>query len=145
MKYFGLIIIAILSMLLSSCYSNVSKNNTASNNSSKGFQTELPAHTAVNQSIVTAEVEQIKIKNKNDFRIRAKILKVEENPAYLSIASVGASYVLVPNFQLGQNKNIMTTDKNTRLLQLSELKVGETFNAIIFYEHNKGWLIDKVL
>jgi hypothetical protein len=145
MKYFGLITIAILSMLLSSCYSNVSKNNIDSNNSSNRSHAELPAHTAVNQSIVSAEVEQIKIKNKNDFSIRAKILNVEKNSAYLSMASVGASYVLEPNFQLDDNKNIMTTDKNIQLLMLSDIKVGKTFNAIIFYDQNRGWLIDKVL
>ena len=130
----------------SSCSSDVSRqDNTSVSKSQSQPQSKFPAKIAENQSIVTAEIEGIYVKDKNDFFIKARILKVYDNPLSLSFAIQGASYILIPSFQLDDKKHVMASDKNKSLSNLTKLKAGETFKAVIFYEQFKGWFIEKVL
>jgi hypothetical protein len=145
MKYFEHLIIVILIISFSSCSSNVLKNTSNSNDSSNSSQSKIPPHIAENQSTVTAIVEQLNVINKKEYTIKAKILKVEENPAYLNMASIGAVYELAPNYKVDEKGNIIQNETNTQLFDLSRLNIGDTFEAIIFYVQNKGWLIEKVL
>jgi hypothetical protein len=99
-----------------------------------------------NQSRVLAEVEDIYVNGAYNFIIKAKVLDVEEDPAYPSMAVKGNVYSLIPNFQLDENKNVIGhSDKNINLSGLSELQKGEKFKAIIFFEYLKGWYIQEVL
>lgn len=145
MKYIETVLIIFSALLLSSCGSGKIQKSSGSSSPSETSQSELPAHIAENQSIVTAKVEQINSINKNDFTIKVKILKVKENPAYLSMAAVGATYILTPNYKLDEKRDIIQTEENFKLLHLSSLNIGDTFKAVIFYEQDKGWLIGKVL
>ena len=145
MKFLKIVLLIIIPLLISSCTSSVLKNNNNSNDSASNIQSKLPAQIAVNQSIVTAKVEQININSKYDFAINAKILKVENDPSYLSIAAVGDNYKLSPNFQTDSHGNFLDTKGNKELKDLSELNVGDTLKTVIFYDQSKGWLIEKVL
>ncbi len=136
-----------LMLLLLSCSRNISKNGDETK-IGEGKSKNLPETQAAirdNQSIVTAEVEGIYPGDKGDFFIKAKILKIEENPAYTSMAVQGASYVLVPSFQLDINSKVIDNDRNRNLSKMKSLKAGDTFKAVIFYVQYKGWHIDKFL
>ncbi len=145
MKFITIILIIFSSLCISSCSSGNLNKSPGSSSPSERSQSGLPAHIAENQSIVTAQVEQINSINKNDFTIKVKILEVKENPAYLSMAAVGAIYKLTPNYKLDEKRDVIQTEENFKLLHLSSLNIGDTFKAVIFYEQDKGWLIDKVL
>ncbi|MHB1687711.1 MAG: hypothetical protein ACYCVH_10090 [Ignavibacteriaceae bacterium] len=140
------IILVAYSLTLFSCGSDVSKDGNSQNQFNiPKIISKAPAAIQVNQSTVTAVVDAITIKAKDDFQVKANILKVENTPAYHSMAIEGAAYTLTPNFQLDDKKQIMLTLKNTGLMNLAKLKSGDTFKAIIFYTQFKGWFIDSVL
>lgn len=147
MKFIIPIFIVVFAISFLSCSSDVSKETESVQGSGTQTkeQSKFPAHIAENKSTVTAEVEGVYIRDKTDFFIKARILKVEEDPAYLSLALQGASYILVPSFQLDNNKNVAGSDKNKSLESLTKLRVGDTFKAIIYYQQYYGWFIEKTL
>jgi len=127
----------------------VSKNENAGQELSRRKNGQSPPTTIQeNQSIVTARVQEINLENENNYSIKAKILNVEENPAYASIAVNGSVYKLVPDYVLNDKNEIDFTkhkDKNSSLLNISKLKPGDEFKAIIFMGKNYNWHIQKVL
>lgn len=147
MKFIISIIISVFVISFFSCGPRVSKETSNERNPKveMNSQSKYPAHIAENQSTVTAEVEGVYVRDKTDFFIKARILDIENNPAYLSFALKGASYILVPAFQLDNNKNVKNSAVNRGLENLTKLTVGETFKAIIYYQQFYGWYIEKVL
>lgn len=145
MKHLFKVIFVLSSLLLfHSCCADVSKEkidtsyNKRINNS--------PAFVAINQSNVKAKIEEILLSPEGNFAIKAFITEVNENPAYPSLALAGNSYLLIPNFVLGEDKTIEPNEeKNIKLIQLSKRKHGDTFEAIISYENLKGWFIQEVI
>ncbi len=138
-----------LFLFFSSCCTNVSKNeNGGQELSIKKTNQNPPTTIQVNQSIVTAKVQEINLEDENNYSIKAKILNVEENPAYASMAVNGSVYKLVPDYALNDKNEIDFTshkDKNSGLFNLSKLKPGDEFRAIIFMGKNYNWYIQKVL
>ena len=142
-------IVPLLVILLSSCCKNVSKNeNEGKNLSIKKNVQNPPTTIQENQSIVTAKIQEINLEDKNMYSIKAKILNVEENPAYASMAVEGSVYKLLPDYALDDKNEIdfkMHKEKNNGLVNLSKLKHGDEFKAIIFMGKNYNWYIEKVL
>lgn len=129
---------------ISSCCTDVSKDK--SNVSTSGNVLKNPASIAINKSVVTAKVEEITIDEKGSFKVKALITKVEEDPAYTSMAIEGKTYELIPNFQLDDEKRIMPdSEKNKKLSSLSKQEPGTDFKAVIFFENLNGWFIQEVL
>ncbi len=142
-------VIPLLFLLLSSCCTNVSKNENAGNGFSMKKSLQSPP-TAIqeNQSTVTAKVQEINLEDDNNYTIKAKILNVEENPAYTSMAVKESIYKLIPGYVLNDKNEIdfkSYKEKNAGLLHLSKLKPGDEFKAIIFMGKNNSWYIQKVL
>jgi hypothetical protein len=133
-----------LSILFSSCCNDISKDK--SNASTSGNMLKGPAKVTINKSIVTATIEEILLDGKGSFKVKALITKVEEDPAYTNMAMEGETYVLVPNFQLDDEKRIMPdSEKNKKLSSLSKQEPGTDFKAVIFFENLNGWFIQEVL
>ncbi len=143
----SVLLLFISTFIFTSCgTSNVTKEKTIQSKlDSVKVISRAPAAIQVNQSTVTAIVTSTNIKSPEDFQIKANILKVENTPAFHSMAIVGADYNLTPNFQLDDNKQIMSSPKNEGLLSLTKLKAGDSFKAVIFYTQFKGWFIDRVI
>ncbi|HSP86685.1 MAG TPA: hypothetical protein VLN45_01015 [Ignavibacteriaceae bacterium] len=100
----------------------------------------------INQSTILSEVEDIYFNDSYNFILKVKILEVEVNPAYTSMAVKGSVYNLIPNFQLNENQEIIKdSEKNKNLSGLSKLKKGSKFRAVIFFEKLKGWYIQETL
>ncbi len=135
-----IILFTLLSIFLASCScpEELSRDKNTTLNSEPQIQ--------INQSTVNAEVEDIYLIDEYNFILKAKILEVEENPAYTSMAVKGSIYNLIPNFQLDENQNVIKeSGKNKNLSGLSKLKRGDKFKAIIFFEKLKGWYIQEAL
>ena len=129
---------------ISSCCTNVSKDK--SDISTSGNVLKNPANIAINKSVVTATIEEILSDGKGSFKVKALITKVEEDTAYTNMAMEGETYVLVPNFQLDDEKRIMPdSEKNKKLSSLSKQEPGTDFKAVIFFENLNGWFIQEVL
>ncbi len=143
------IFIPLLFLFLSSCCSNVNNNDKADSQYIINKKVQSPPTTIKeNQSIVTARVEEINIENENNYSINARILNVEENPAYESMAVNGSVYKLFPNYALNEKKEIdyqSYKEKNNSLQQLSKLKTGDEFKALVFMGKDNRWYIQKVL
>ncbi len=146
MKFIIALFIALFAISFFSCEPQTSKEaaKEQNRNTNTNAQAKYPAHIAENQSIVTAEVEGVYVKDETDFFIKARILNIENDPAYLSLAIKGAGYILVPSFQM-HNDKVKDSSVNKGLESLTKLKVGDTFKAIIFYRQYYGWYIEKVL
>lgn len=130
--------------LLSSCCADVSKEKV--NVSNSGNIMKNPTSIAVNKSIVTARVEEILTNEYGNFIIKAFIIKVEEDPSYPNIAMEGKTYNLIPNFQLDNDKKIISdSEKNKNLSLLSKQKIGYEFKAVIYFENLNGWFIQEVI
>lgn len=147
MKYFELLFTVSLLFVFSSCSYDVSKDQseTKTENVQTKAQPRFPTAEQENQSTVLAEIEGVYGKSKEDFFIKARIIKVEDNTAQSSVAIPGASYLLIPGFQLDSKQKIITSDKNKGLLDLAKLRAGDTFKAVIFFKQFNGWYIEKVL
>ena len=139
MKSYIILFAIVFSFVLVSCTSteqSTGKNNTL--NSEPQIQ--------INQSTTLAEVEDIYVNDEYNFIIKVKVMEVEENPAYPSMAVNESVYNLIPNFQLDERKNVIKdSKKNMSLSKLSKLQKGDKFKAIIFFEKLKGWYIQEVL
>lgn len=143
----SVLLLLVSTFIFTSCgTSNVTKEKTIQSKlDSVKVISRAPAAVQVNQSTVTAIITSTNIKSPEDFQIKANILKVDNTPAFHSMAIEGADYTLTPNFQLDDNKQIMSSPKNERLLSLAKLKAGDSFKAVIFYTQFKGWFIDRVI
>ena len=133
-------------LLLSSCCSNVSQDKTNLPNSERVLKN--PTSISINKSIVTARVLEIlsSENEKENFAVKASIIKVEEDSAYPNMAVEGEVYILVPNYQLDEEKKIMLdSEKNKKLSSLGKQKPGTEFKAVIFFENPRGWFIQQVL
>ncbi|MCK7516810.1 MAG: hypothetical protein MZV64_03360 [Ignavibacteriales bacterium] len=76
--------------------------------------------------------------------LKLLIINVEEDPSYPNLAIAGKTYNLIPNFQLDDNKKIISdSEKNKSLSFLSKQKTGYEFKAIIFFENLNGWFITR--
>lgn len=133
-----------LVFLLSSCCADVQKEQL--NNTSNSKMPNNPASIAINQSTVTALIEDVMLSSSGGFIVKAFISKVEENPAYQSIALAGSTYNLIPNFTLDESKKIIENDeRNRKLMLLAKGKPGDEFKAVISFENYNGWFIQEVI
>ena len=139
------IFLALVSItLFSSCCADVSKEKV--NVSNSGSVLKNPTSLAINKSIVAARVEEILSSENGSFIVKALIINVEEDPSYPNLAMKGKSYNLIPNYQLDDNKKIISdSEKNKNLSFLSKQKTGYEFKAIISFENLNGWLIQEVI
>ena len=103
-----------------------------------------PAVIKQNISTVTAEIISKDVKNENDFVLNVKILDVETNPNYESIAVSGKDYQLTPAFYLDENREVADNEGNRNLKDLAGLNMGDRFKADISFSTLKGWSITKV-
>lgn len=127
-----------ISLVISSCSSNVTKSNIG-----KAKNLRIPNVVEMNKSTVSAMVQEIYTQTKFDFIIKANIIKVDAASGVTAIA--GATYLLVPNFDTDDQKNIIDSQGNKKLLNMAKLKSGDTFKALISFSNFKGWFIDSVL
>lgn len=136
------VLLLVLSII--SCSNDVSKENKV--DSEKQVITKRPTQTIqINKSIVLARLISKKVKNETDFTIRVKILNVEENSNYESIAVAGEEYTLKPNFYYDEKNKISDNERNSGLKEIVKLNVGDEFNAEISLDQHLGWTINKVL
>lgn len=136
--------ITVLGILYSSCCRNVSNENIKDSESNKIVKN--PASLTINKSIVTAKIEGIDLSNDQSFAIKAYIIEVEEDPSYPSMAIAGKTYNLTPNFQLDEEKNIISdSERNKDLKLLSKKNVGTEFKASIFFDNANGWFIQEII
>lgn len=147
MQIFKIVTAFLVPLLLSACCPEQSDQLNTQNN-----QQETPPPAGgeqtiqINKSYVTAEVDELFYKDDENFIIRASILDVREDPAYTSMAMAGSIYILIPNFQLDNNMNVMAdSETNKNLSALAKLKKGDKFNAEVFFDKSKGWFIQQVI
>ncbi len=134
----------LLVALFSSCCTDVTKEMSSESN--KGNILKTPTTIAINKSKVTARIEEILMNTTGNYVIKAFIIRVEEDPAYPSLAMEGKTYNLIPNFQLDDSKKIITdSEKNKKLKLLSNKKAGDKFQAVIFFENLNGWFIQEAV
>ncbi len=147
MKYFEFLLVALFLFILSSCSYDVSNDqNTAKTDSVKTkTQLKFPSIGHEIQSTVLAQIDGVYGSSKEDFFIKARIIKIEDSTAQSSFVIPGAAYILIPSFQLDDKQKIMATNNNKSLLALAKLRAGDTFKALISFEQFKGWYITKVL
>ena len=138
------LIVLLLLLSLASCSNDVSKENEV--DSDKLVTPQKSAQTIqINKSFVLARLISKDIRNERDFTIRVKILNVEENSNYESIAVVGEEYTLTPSFYYDEKDKIAENERNLGLIQIVKLNVGDEFNAEISLEQKLGWTIIKVI
>ncbi len=146
MKHLELFLIFLLLFILSSCSYDVSndQNNVKTENAQTKTQPSFPTTSQRIQSVVSAEIDGVYGSSKEDFFIKARIIKIEDSTAHSSFVIPGATYILIPSFQLDDKQKIMANNNNKSLLGLAKLRAGDTFKAEIFFEQFKGWYIKKV-
>lgn len=137
MKFLATFVVTLSTIALLSC-SNC-KESQSENNRDAGKPTSI----ALNMSIVEAEVIEVSGDDKN-FKVKTKVLSVEENSSFPSIAVVGEEYLLTPNFRTEDGK-VLNNEINSNLSSLRKLSKGQKFKAEISLDQNSGWLIQKVL
>ncbi|NWF88910.1 MAG: hypothetical protein HXY50_05535 [Ignavibacteriaceae bacterium] len=134
----------ILTFLFLGCCSDISKDNSNVKNNSIGLSNQT--RVAFNRSFVTALVEDIIIGENGNKMVQAKILSVDENPAYQSLAIAGSVYNLIPNFEVDDNKAIKKqSKKNENLLSLLSNRKGYEFKAVISFKNLQGWILEEVI
>lgn len=141
-----LISLLISALLVSSCCSSRECNDK--NEPKKDSTLSTPPlgggqNVQVNRSNVSLELIDI-YKSSSGFVILAKVNSVKEDDSYPSLAVIGETYLLQPNYALDEMGIMIENEKNKNLNSLTELKTGNRFSAVIFFELNKGWFIDNI-
>ncbi len=135
----------LLTISILSCSNNVSDKNdkgniqTQSNNKISGQTIKQ------NKSIITAKLVSKEIIDEENFVLKVKVLEVEDNPNYESMAIAGEEYELKPGFYFDENKEIPDNERNRGLKRLTILNAGDQFKAEISLEQLQGWIIYRVL
>jgi hypothetical protein len=136
------VLIFIISFI--SCSNDVSKENEGDSN--QPITNKGPGQTIqINKSIVLAKLISKEVKDETEFAIRAKVLNVEKESSYESIAVAGDEYTFKPNFYYDVNNQIPENERNNGLKELAQLKEGDEFKAEISLDQSMGWTINKVL
>lgn len=131
-------------LLFISCSNDVSKEYEL--DSERPITTRGSGQTLqINKSIVLAKLISKEVKDEINFKLKAKILSVEELSNYESIAIIGEEYLLKPNFYYDDNKKIPENERNNELKHLVELKAGDVFKAEISLDQSLGWILNRVL
>ena len=142
MKHF---LFLLLSISILSCSNDMSNKNDKGNtqippNNKKPGQTVKQ-----NKSIITAKLVSKEVADEQNFILKVKILGVEDNPNYESIAVAGEEYELKPGFYFDENKEIPDNERNRELKKLTTLNAGDDFRAEISLEQLQGWIVHRVL
>ena len=142
MKHF---LILLLSISILSCSNDMSNKNDK-------IDTQIPSNNKnpgqtlkQNKSIVIAQLVSKEVTDEQNFILKVKVLKVEDNPNYESMAVTGEEYDLKPSFYFDENKKIPDNERNRRLKELTTLNAGDDFKAEISLEQMEGWIIHRVL
>jgi hypothetical protein len=136
------VLIFIISFI--SCSNDVSKENEL--DSKKPVTNKDPAQTfQMNKSIVLARLVSMEVKGEMDFSLKAKVLNVERESGYESIAVAGDEYIFKPGFYYDENSKMPDNEGNNALKELVQLKAGDEFKAEISLDQSMGWIINKVL
>jgi len=143
-KSIKIFFVLVLTTLFFSCCADVSKEKVNASNSGNALKN--PTSLAINKSIVDAKVEEILSNENESFIVKVLITNVEEDPAYPNLAMKGSTYNLIPNFQLDEDKKIISdSEKNKNLFSLAKQKAGYEFKAVIFFENLNGWFIQEII
>ncbi len=140
MKTLLLSIISVSIFILYSCGSGDAIQSGAGGKDStiiSMYPTKLP----VNRSVVTAQIDGIYLRGKDDFLIKCKIVKAAADSTYASFAMPGASYILNPDY--AESGNGPSSEEG--ITKLAEMKSGDTFKAVITYVQYGGWHIVKLI
>ena len=138
------LIVLLLLLSLASCSNDVSKENEV--DSDKLVTPQKSAQTIqINKSFVLARLIGTYARSETDFTIRVKILNVEENSNYESIAVAGEEYTLTPSFYYDEKDKIANNERNRGLKGIVKFNVDDEFNAEISLDQKLGWTIIKVL
>jgi len=135
----------LLTISILSCSNDMSNKNDKENIQTQP-NNKIPGQTIKqNKSIVTAKLVSKEIIDEENFVLKVKVLEVEDNPNYESIAIVGEEYDLKPGFYFDENKEIPDNERNRGLKSLTILNAGDEFKAEISLEQLQGWIIHRVL
>lgn len=137
MRLLTIFVLSIFTIAFLSC------SNCKESQSSNDQDIKKPTSIAINMSIVEAQIIEVSGDERN-FKVKAKILSINENDSFPSIAVVGEEYLLTPNFRTEDGK-ILDNEINSNLFSLRNLIKGQKFKAEISLSQNSGWLIQKVL
>jgi hypothetical protein len=103
-----------------------------------------PAAIAVNRSTVKARILEVLVRDTTDVSLTMQILDVQSSPGYANMAVKGNVYTLSPNYYLDDHHAVADNKKNRDLLSLRNASPGDTLNADIFFDKDKGWFIQNI-
>lgn len=142
MNYF---LFLLLSISILSCSNDISNKNDKGNTQNPSNNKNPGQTIKRNKSIVTAKLVSKEVTDEQNFILKVKILEVEDNPNYESMAVTGEEYELKPDFYFDENKEIPDNERNRELKKLTTLNAGDDFKAEISLEQLQGWIIHRVL
>ncbi len=142
MKYLGIISIVFIGYYSISC--STCKKVNDSDEVNVLISDKAPNTIQQNLSLVTAELINVEDQGGELYKLKAKILSVENTESLPSIAASGNDYLLVPAYQY-DSESLIPNDINTGLKELKIKPVGTRFEAEIFLDAKLGWVLQKVI
>jgi len=119
-------------------------NKDAVDTSNKNTPPSQPASIQTNKTIAEVQVLSMDVKSETDYTAKIAVTKIFEDDAYPSIAVINGQYEILPNFRLGENKELLNNDENQTLKEFSKKKAGDKVKIEFFLSDTK-WILHKVL
>lgn len=130
----------LLFFLLGCCSSDKSEENDKSLH-----PIQTPTTIQENRSTVVAQVLTYYENKENNFVLKIKVLQIEDDGSFPSLATVGYDYFCSPNFAVDENGALMQSEKNDNLYKLKNVSSGKKIKTEIFFQPKTGWHIDKFI
>ncbi len=142
MKFFGIISIVLIVFYFISC--STCKKVNDSDEVNVLISDKAPNTIQQNLSLVTAELINVEDQGDELYKLKAKILSVENTESLPSIAASGNDYLFVPGYQY-DGESLIPNDINTGLKDLKIKPVGTRFEAEIYLDAKLGWVLQRVI
>ena len=119
-------------------------NKDSADTSNKNNPPNQPTSIQTNKTVAEVQVLSMNVKSETDYTAKIAVIKIFDDDAYPSIAVANGEYEILPNFRLGENKELMNNDENQALKDFSKRKAGDKVKIEFFLSDTK-WILHRVL
>lgn len=144
MKIINASVILLLGLFFLGCCDCATKNTSEVGDTTKNPVNNNPASIQNNKTVAMVNIVSLDVKSETLYSAKIEVDQIFVDDAYPSIAVEKSIYEVVPNFRIGENKEILDNNVNLELKNFSKKKPGDKVKVEFFLSDNK-WILHRIL
>jgi PBP1b-binding outer membrane lipoprotein LpoB len=144
MKIINASIILLFGIVFLGCCDCATKNTSEIGDTTKNPVNNNPTTVQTNKTVAMVNIVSLDVKSETQYSAKIEVDQIFVDDAYPSIAVEKSIYEVVPNFRIGENKEMLENDVNLELKNFSKKKPGDKVKVEFFLSDNK-WILHRIL